>query len=81
MVRAKFRVISILEQADYRGKPSPTKVVKLACIYDTSIPEDHRFFDATPSGSIEMWVNNPMALEQLPLGKSFYVDFTPVEEP
>jgi hypothetical protein len=78
-VRAKFRVASITEQADYSGQPSKTKVVKLACIYDQSIPEDQRFFDATPSGTVEMWINNPAALEQFALGKAFYADFTPVE--
>jgi hypothetical protein len=46
--------------------------------YDTTIPEDQRFQKATPSGSIEMQIDNPIALEQFKLGGDYYVDFTPV---
>jgi hypothetical protein len=49
-------------------------------MYDTSIPEDQRFQQATPSGSFEQLVDNPAALEQFELGKSYYVDFTPVPD-
>ena len=72
-VRAKFTVNSITK---YIGEGSS---VKLMCIYDNSIPEDQRFCKATPNGTIEMWINNPVALEQFIPGKAFYVDFTPVE--
>jgi hypothetical protein len=75
MVRAKFTVSSITE---YAGSYKGAKVVKLSCIYDKDIPEDQRFFDATPSGSVEMLINNPAALEQFTLGKQFYADFIPV---
>lgn len=74
MVRGKFKVITITENVYM-----PTsKTVVLQCEYDQSIPEDQRFFDATPSGRIEMQINNPAAVEALKLGGSFYVDFTPV---
>ncbi len=46
--------------------------------YDTSIPEDQRFQKATPTGNIEMQIDNPVALEQFKLGGDYYVDFTPV---
>jgi hypothetical protein len=42
-----------------------------------SIPEDLRFARATPSASMEMWVDNPAALGRLKLGEFYYVDFTP----
>lgn len=79
-----MRVSSITESEGYDPKTkaigvSPAKTVKLQCSYDTTIPEDQRFYDATPTGHIEMVVNNPVALEQLTIGKSFYVDFTPCE--
>lgn len=48
--------------------------------YDGSIPEDQRFYKATPSGEFIMQVNNPVALEALKLGKYYYVDFNEVEK-
>lgn len=74
-VRAKFQVSSITEHAGYNGQPSAAREVKLQVQYDDTIAEDQRFYDATPSGDIRMLVNNPAALEQLSLGKKFYVDF------
>ncbi len=74
-VRGKFRVVSLTEHHWSKSQ----RIVKLSVEYDTSIPEDQRFFDATPTGQIEMTVNNPAALEFLKLGKTFYVDFVPVE--
>ena len=71
-VRAKFTVVAITD----RGW---SKEVELACQYDQSVPEDQRFQKATPSGSIRMQIDNPAALEQFKLGKSFYADFTQVE--
>lgn len=77
-VRAKFKVQSIKRVAW-----SPTAVViQLSPEYDTRTPEDLRYAKTTPSGSIEMTVDNPIASDFLALGKKFYVDFTevPVEE-
>lgn len=70
-VRAKMQVVSITENI-YGGK-----TVKLEARYEQSIPEDQRFYDATPVGSCEMLINNPAAVEQLKLGQHFYMDFTP----
>ncbi len=72
-VRAKFTVAVVTAHASTSGK-----TIKLQAIYETSIPEDRRFYDATPTGSLEMFVNNPVAIERLARGKSFYVDFTPI---
>lgn len=72
-VRAKFQLQSVTSNAW-----SPTaKNLKFSCTYDTSIPEDQRFQKATPSGSFEMLVDNPAALDQFNLGDFYYVDFTP----
>lgn len=76
MVRAKFQVITH-EVSVHDGKP--TKVV-LEPRYDDTIPEDQRFAQATPWGRIEMGIDNPAAVEKLPVGKTFYVDFTEVEQ-
>lgn len=75
-VRAKFRVVSVT-QHDGSDK---ARTIKLQPRYDDTIPEDQRFHQATPSGEMSMYVTNPAAIEQLSLGKDFYLDFTPVEE-
>jgi len=71
-VRAKFKV---QEQTRYEfaGK------VKLMAIYDTSTPENERFTKATPSGTLEMQIDNPAALDQFTPGAVFYLDFTPAD--
>ena len=75
-VRAKFMVYSVREFAHNAG----SKEIILQPQYDETIPEDRRFYAATPSGEFRMLVNNPLALEQLIPGKQFYVDFTPVDK-
>lgn len=69
-VRAKLSLTSVTEHT-WGGK-----TLKFTTQYDASIPEDQRFQKATPSGTIEMQVDNPAALAQFQLGKSYYIDFT-----
>lgn len=40
-------------------------------------PENVRFTKATPWGNIKLGIDNPAALNQFEVGKSYYVDFTP----
>lgn len=75
-VRALFKVMAIRQ--DHWNPQART--IELSAQYDTSIPKEKRFYDATPSATMSMTVNNPAAIESLALGKAFYVDFTPVEE-
>lgn len=70
MIRAKF-MVSDLTSHHWGGV-----TVKLKPHYDETVPEDQRFYDATPTGSLEMLVNNPRALEELKLGEFFYIDLT-----
>lgn len=48
-------------------------------MYDASIPEDQRFTKYTPSGSLEMFVDND-AVTFIP-GQYYYLDFTLIDEP
>ncbi len=34
---------------------------------------------ATPQGEIKMMITNPAAIDQLDLGKSYFLDFTPAD--
>jgi hypothetical protein len=73
-VRAKFQLAAITDHAGFTSG----KTFRFVPHYDTSIPEDKRFMEATPSGSIEMFVTNPAVHETFKNGDFFYVDFTPV---
>jgi hypothetical protein len=72
MVRAKFMLTEVTE--GYWNRNS--KRLVFSPQYDTSIPEDLRFATATPSGRFEMQVDNPAALAQLELGKTYYFDIS-----
>lgn len=87
MVRAKF-TLHLIKQISYQhggsvvdGDPSKTttggRTLVFSAAYDDGTPENQRFSKATPSGSIEMLVDNPEALKQFEIGKSYYLDFTP----
>jgi hypothetical protein len=73
MVRAKFKVTQV-------GMPyGEVRTVVLTPQYDTSIEEDKRFAKASPSGRLEITIDNPPAAAELAvLGKDFYIDFTEV---
>lgn len=71
-IRGKFRVTKVAET--HWGQ----KEVTLSAEYDQSIEEDRRFSKATPSGNIQMYIDNPPASDYLKLGDYFYVDFTAV---
>lgn len=52
------------------------------CEYDKRLCEEDRSFSkSTPSGQAEFHIDNPAATEQLVIGQSYYVDFTPVPPP
>lgn len=71
-VRAKLQLTEIAENM-HGGKR-----VRFETRYDDKIPEDQRFYDATPWGTFETIINNPAALDQLKLGECYYLDLTPV---
>lgn len=73
-IRGKFTVQSHKTHAYWAKQIEVT----LGAVYDTSISDDQRYAEATPSGQIVMNVKASVA-EQFPLGKQFYVDFVPVD--
>ncbi len=74
-IRAKFALTAHKKFSVYGGRFSNT--FTFTPQYDTSIPEDQRFSQATPSGEFTMVVDNPVVVEYFSknLGKQFYVDF------
>lgn len=77
-VRAKLKLTCITRREFTQGYPLST-TLRFDCQYDTATPEGQRFAKATPSGHIELQVENPAALDQFVAGKDYYVDFTPAE--
>jgi hypothetical protein len=56
--------------------------VKFRTVYEgnaLNTTENEQFMKATPWGEIRMGIDNPAALEQFAVGKSYYVDFNPAE--
>jgi len=51
----------------------------MQAVYDGS-PENNQFAQATPSGSLEMYISNPAALDFLEPNKDYYLDFTAAGE-
>lgn len=74
-VRAKFKLTEVTTHY-WNGV---AKTLRFDAMYDTSIPEEKRFRQDTPSGSFSMLCTNPAALAQFELGKSYYFDVTPAD--
>jgi hypothetical protein len=74
-VRAKLKLVEITALSW-----GSAKRLKFQAEYDSSIPEDIRFAKASPSGHFEILIDNPEALEKFQIGKSYYVDASPVPD-
>lgn len=78
-VRAKFVVNSVTYRQHWGAdKSKRIGTIELSVVSGGS-EEDKRFFAATPGGSIKLDTINQAAIDALPLGQAFYVDFTPAE--
>lgn len=73
MVRAKFQVTAIKKM--HWG----VTILELSAVYDDGIEENRRFAKATPSGKLEMQIDNPPATEFFELGQWYYLDFSKAE--
>lgn len=67
-MRAKMKVNSV-ESYEYSER------VKMTAVCGGS-PEDNSYCAATPSGLIELTINNPDLVGKIKPGQKFYVDFT-----
>lgn len=78
--RALFYVGDVLERIGSDGK-AEGRIIRLNAAYDPN-PEspNYTYWKASPTGQIEMTVNNPAGYEVFVRGKQYWIDFTPVEE-
>jgi hypothetical protein len=73
-IRAKFRLMSETKNA-YNAEQ---RLLVFQSMYDPDlVAEDRSYAKATPSGKLEITVDNPNATFEL--GKDYYLDFTPVD--
>lgn len=69
-VRAKFRVTA-LTKTDYGT------VIEMAPVYSEDPKHENKlFWDATPSGRLEMTIRNETAAEVFVKNAEYYLDFT-----
>ncbi len=92
-VRAKFRLNSFTTemqnsyphtkengQKDYnRPEEVEKRTLNFTPVTGVGSEENKAFWDATPTGSLQLGVVNPEAWKQFELGKSYYLDFSPAE--
>lgn len=80
-IRAKFRVNRINNQ-EYTDKETNKAVVASREVVMNPVyshdpeSENHRFWKASPSGTLSIWINNPAAYNQFEVGQEYYLDFT-----
>jgi len=72
--RAKFRCAT---EKRYSKKADGQRIYEFHAVYDDGTPENERYAKYTPSGRIEITVDNPAV--EFELGRDYYLDFTPVE--
>lgn len=73
--RAKFQCNWIKDHGN------GTRIVQLGVVYSrVEGTENHDFTKATPSGHIEMQIDNPLAAVQFKPGRWYHVDFTECPE-
>lgn len=88
MVRAKFAVVEvrrILSSVPKVVDGIPTTwipgEVRTIVMSPVCGPDNKEFWQATPSGKIELGCANLQAAEEFEIGKEYYIDFTPVSSP
>lgn len=73
-VRAKF-ICQRLENQKYQGGETTKVVLTAATAYNS--PADKPFWDATPSGTIELQTINQFAVKNFVPGQAYFIDFIP----
>lgn len=69
------RYVGANEEQVYRSWP---RTFRFQALYDPATPEDQRYALSTPSGSLQMLVDNPAVTFEP--GKAYYLDITPVDD-
>jgi hypothetical protein len=85
-VRAKFRCDSITLMMGYRydkdaktNVPVPSRSISMSPVYGNGNPEHEntKFWEASPSGKLDLNVVNAAAADMFEVGKEYYLDISP----
>ncbi len=82
--RCKFQVNEVARQNSKLAKKSSadpdifTERVRAHAVYADDSKENQSFAEATPSGNLEIYVNNPAVIGTFEPGDYFYLDIIPV---
>lgn len=79
--RALFTVNDVLTRHDADGNPTGQIVKMIPSYVNNPDHPNYAFWKATPTGNLEMTINNPGVFDFFKPGQSFWLDFTPVEKP
>ena len=74
-VRAKFTVDSIERRKRWDGEEQQT--VKMSPVSGNESEENRKFWEATPTGKLEIGCAKAETAGLFELGREYYVDFTP----
>jgi hypothetical protein len=77
-VRAKFVVNTITRQKHWDKSKGEVQTIKMFPV-TTGGEENQKFYEATPSGSLELGVLNEDAAKFFELGKEYYLTFDKAE--
>jgi hypothetical protein len=77
VTRAKFCLTEIKQSS---SNPAARTLV-FEPRYTNTVEEDKRFSKYTPSGKLEMMVDNGTVINRFILGKAYYLDFTEASNP
>jgi hypothetical protein len=74
--RALFVVNEVLDRKDKEGQVM-TQIVRMNPSYESNPDSpNHAFWQATPTGSLEMQINNEQVFDFFRPGKSYWLDFS-----
>jgi hypothetical protein len=92
-VRAKFRLNSVVKReqtvgkflgndedghAQYKNETVDARDLHFMAVYGND-GENKEYWEATPSGQLQLFMVNPAAWGQFEEGKEYYLDITPAE--
>jgi hypothetical protein len=61
----------------YEKTGIPVREITLSAVYDDGLAKENKSFaDATPSGSLTFYLNNPNLADEFKPGDVYYLDFT-----
>lgn len=76
MVRCKMICTEKLIRSSQYGVNMPAKESESVMLQAVAGEPNKTWSKYTPSGKIELQINNPAAFEQFKLGQAYFVDFT-----